>query len=136
MKHGCSLLEMLVVLAIVALVIVVAAPAVRASVERLTLRGDARALMTSLRRLREDALDSQTDITLRPVPGQANEIDVSNGTTITLTDGTQVRMRTAQGVLVGWDGTISGAIVLERGGARVVVSAAPLTGRPQSGEEP
>ena len=52
MNRGYSLLELIVVLGIMALVIVVATPTVQASVERMTLRSDARTVMTALRRLR------------------------------------------------------------------------------------
>ena len=132
MTRGYSLIEMLVVLAIMGLLIALAAPEVQAGVERLTLRNDARAVMTSLRRLRETALDTQSDIALQVSRGHENDIEVSNGSVIALTPGT--RVTGAQRVLVGWDGTISGAFVLERGGARVRVSGAPLTGRLLSGD--
>lgn len=130
MTRGYSLLELIVVLGIVALLIVVATPTVQASVERMTLTADTRALLTELRRLREEALDQQTDLVLTVAGGAAHEIEVSSGETISLTPGTAVRMRD---VVIAWDGTISGALYLSRGAREVAVAAEPLTGRPIAG---
>jgi prepilin-type N-terminal cleavage/methylation domain-containing protein len=127
MNRGYSLLELIVVLGIMALVIVVATPTVQASVERMTLRSDARTVMTALRRLREEALDQQADLSLSASGGVANEIAVSSGETIALTPGTAVRTR---GFVIAWDGTISGTLQIMRGEAEVSVTAEALTGRP------
>ncbi len=129
MNRGYSLLELIVVLGIMALVIVVATPTVQASVERMTLRSDARTVMTALRRLREEALDQQADLSLSASGGAANEIAVSSGETIALTPGTAVRTR---GLVIAWDGTISGTLQIMRGDAEMSVTAEPLTGRPMS----
>jgi prepilin-type N-terminal cleavage/methylation domain-containing protein len=130
MTRGYSLLELIVVLGIMALLIVVATPTVQASVERMTLRSDARTVMTALRRLREEALDWQTDLSLSASGGASNEIVVSSGETIALSPGTAVRTR---GLVIAWDGTISGTLQITRGEAEVSVTAEPLTGRPISG---
>ncbi|MEQ1867261.1 MAG: type II secretion system protein [Alphaproteobacteria bacterium] len=132
MTKGYSLLELIVVLGIVALLIVVAAPTVQASVERMTLTADTRTLLTALRRLREQALDQQADIVLNVAGGAVDEIEVSNGETIALTPGTAVRMRN---VVIAWDGTIAGTLNLARGEAEVAVTAEPLTGRPIAGAQ-
>lgn len=129
MTRGYSLLELIVVLGIMALVIVVATPTVQASVERMTLRSDARTVMTALRRLREEALDQQADLSLSESGGASNEIAVSSGETIALTPGTAARTR---GLVIAWDGTISGTLEITRGEAEVSVTAEPLTGRPMS----
>ncbi len=130
MTRGYSLLELIVVLGIMALVIVVATPTVQASVERMTLRSDARTVMTALRRLREEALDRQADLSLSASGGASNEIAVSSGETIALSPGTAVRTR---GLVIAWDGTISGTLQITRGEAEVSVTAELLTGRPISG---
>jgi prepilin-type N-terminal cleavage/methylation domain-containing protein len=130
MTRGYSLLELIVVLGIVALLIAVATPTVQASVERMTLTADTRTLLTALRRLREVALDQQTDIVLSVAGDAANEIGVSNGEIIVLTPGTAVQMRS---VVIAWDGTITGTVNLTRGDADATVAAEPLTGRPVAG---
>lgn len=127
MTRGYSLMEMVVALAILALIVVVATPTVQASVERMTLRADTRTLMTELRRLREEALDRQTDITLTVAGGAPHELQASNGSIIALSYGTSIG---AEGVTVAWDGTIRGAVTLARGSAEAFVVADPLTGRP------
>lgn len=132
MTRGYSLLELIIVLGIMALLLVVATPVVQASVERMTLTADTRALMTVLRRLREVALDQQTDIVLNVAGGAAHEIAASSGETIVLTPGTAVRTRS---VVIAWDGTISGTLYLSRGASEVTVAAEPLTGRPIAGRQ-
>jgi prepilin-type N-terminal cleavage/methylation domain-containing protein len=127
MTRGYSLLELIVALAIMSLIVVIATPAVQASVERMTLRADTRTLMTELRRLREEALDRQTDITVTVTGSAPSALQASTGSTIALTPGTSIR---SQGVTVAWDGTIRGTITLARGAAETSVVADPLTGRP------
>lgn len=127
MTRGYSLMELIVALAIMALIVVVATPAVQASVDRMTLRADARAVMTELRRLREEALDLQSDITLTVAGDASNALRASDGSTLEVTAGTSIG---AHDVTVAWDGTIRGEIVLSRGGAEAFVAADPLTGRP------
>lgn len=129
MTRGYSLMELLVALAIMAVIVVVATPAVQASVDRMTLSADARTVMTALRRLREEALDRQIDIAVS-VPGSAaSELAVSTGEVVTLSSGTSVRAAPAQGVVIAWDGTIRGTLTLARGSREVRVAADPLTGR-------
>jgi prepilin-type N-terminal cleavage/methylation domain-containing protein len=127
MTRGYSLIEMIVALGIMALIVIVATPAVQASVDRMTLRADTRALMTELRRLREEALDSQTDITLAVAGSAPNELQVSDGSVIALSPGTGIG---AENVIIAWDGTIRGQLTLARGTAEASVTADPLTGRP------
>jgi prepilin-type N-terminal cleavage/methylation domain-containing protein len=134
MMRGYSLMELLVALAIMAVIVVVATPAVQASVDRMTLSADARTVMTALRRLREEALDRQIDIAVSVPGGAASELGVSNGEVVALSPGTAVRAEPAQGVVIAWDGTIRGTLTLARGSRQVTVTADPLTGRLGGGE--
>jgi prepilin-type N-terminal cleavage/methylation domain-containing protein len=129
MTRGYSLLELIVALAIAAAIVVIATPAVQASVDRMTLSADVRTVMTALRRLREEASDRQVDITLGAPGGAGNLIAVSTGETLALTAGTVVRVAPAQGVVVAWDGTIRGTLRLSRGPREATVAADLLTGR-------
>lgn len=122
---GYSLLELTVALAIMALVVAVAAPAVGASLERMTVQSDARTLALGLRALRERALDRQTDIRIAVSGRNANVLNASDGTSIVLAAGTAV----AADLLVTWDGRITGAAFLSRGGTRMQLRADRLTGR-------
>lgn len=128
MMRGYSLMELLVAFAIMAVIVVVATPAVQASVDRMTLSADARTVMTALRRLREEALDRQIDIAVS-VSGSASQLAVSTGEVVALSSGTSVRAAPAQGVVIAWDGTIRGTLTLARGSREVRVAADPLTGR-------
>lgn len=121
------MLELIVALAIAAAIMVVATPAVQASVDRMTLAADTRAVMTALRRWREAALDRQIDISLGVSGGASNEVVASTGEMLALTSGTSVR---ADGVVIAWDGTIRGSLRLARGARGASVGADPLTGRP------
>ena len=130
---GYTLLELLVVLAIMSLIAVVAIPAVGGSLERMTLSSDARALITQLRRLREDALERQIDITVASSGSAENLLSVSNGGSITLASGTHAEIVASSGTpqrfAIAWDGTMTGAIRLSRGNAVARVTADRLTGR-------
>ena len=129
MTRGYSLMELLVALAIMAVIVVVATPVVQASVDRMTLSADARTVMTALRRLREAAMDRQVDITVAVSRNGGAALAVSTGETIALTAGTSVRAAPVQGVVVAWDGTIRGSVTLARGSRQAIVTADPLTGR-------
>jgi prepilin-type N-terminal cleavage/methylation domain-containing protein len=129
MTRGYSLLELIVALAIAAAIVVIATPAVQASVDRMTLSADVRTVMTALRRLREEASDRQVDITVGVPGGAGNQIAVSTGETLALTAGTVVHVAPAQGVVVAWDGTIRGTLRLSRGSREATVAADLLTGR-------
>jgi prepilin-type N-terminal cleavage/methylation domain-containing protein len=124
---GYSLLELTVALAIMALVVFVAAPAVASSLERMTLQSDARALALGLRAVRERAMDRQTDIALTVSGREPHVMSASDGTTIALAPGTVVRTEPA--VLVTWDGRVTGALQVSRGAGTVRLVPDPLTGR-------
>lgn len=124
---GYSLLELTVVLAIMALVVAVAMPAVGASLERMTVQSDARALMLGLRALRAHALDRQVDIAVTVSGIEGNVLNASDGTAIVLAAGTVVAV--APELRVTWDGRITGAVRLSRGAARLQITPDRLTGR-------
>lgn len=124
---GYSLLELTVVLAIMALVVAVAMPAVGASLERMTVQSDARALMLGLRVLRAHALDRQVDIAVTVSGIEGNVLNASDGTAIVLAAGTVVAV--APELRVTWDGRITGAVRLSRGAARLQITPDRLTGR-------
>lgn len=124
---GYSLLELTVVLAIMALVAAVAMPAVGASLERMTVQSDARALMLGLRALRARALDRQVDIAVTVSGVDGNVLNASDGTAIVLAAGTTVAV--APELRVTWDGRITGAVRLSRGAARLQITPDRLTGR-------
>lgn len=124
--NGYSLLELVVVLGVTALLAFVAAPAVGGWIDGATLRSDARTAMNEIRRLREQALDRQTEIAVAVSAGAPHVLAASNGDAISLSQGTSA---TSTGLAVAWDGTVAGHLALRRGGTTLVVSADPLTGR-------
>jgi prepilin-type N-terminal cleavage/methylation domain-containing protein len=133
---GYSLVELLVVLAIMALVVLVAVPAASSTVERMTLSADARTLTTELRALRTIALDRQTDIVLTAgagglVPSQGRAITLSSGTTVEI-----AQTGSEHAFVLRWDGTASGALTLRRGDASLRIAVDRLTGRLAVGAVP
>ena len=131
--RGYSLLEVMIVLAIAAVIMVAAAPAIGNTVERMTLRSDVRSVTTELRSLRDQALDRQADIVVT-LNGEG-ALAMSDGNTINLAAGTIAQILPANAatkparMIVGWDGAISGGIRLSRGRSVTDIAAEPLTGR-------
>ncbi|MBL8780216.1 MAG: prepilin-type N-terminal cleavage/methylation domain-containing protein [Alphaproteobacteria bacterium] len=126
---GYSLVELLVVLAIMALVVLVAVPTASSTIERMTLSADARTLTTELRALRTIALDRQTDIV---VTAGAGGLVSSQGAAIALSSGTAIEIApngSESAVVLRWDGTASGAVTLRRGRASMRIAVDRLTGR-------
>lgn len=126
---GYSLIEMLVALAIMSLVLVVALPAMTATIQGMTLSADARTLTTQLRALRTAALDRQTDIAL---VATNRGLATSQGAAIELSPGTSVEIAQVghdKRFVLRWDGTASGAIMLARGGSVLRIAVDRLTGR-------
>lgn len=121
MTAGYSLLELLVVVAIIGLLAAIAAPAVMASVDRMTLSADARAVVTQLRELRDRALDQQTPVVIGE-RGEAFEV----------ASGTKIETEPRTGLVVGPDGTMTGVLVLRRGEASVTIVMDRFTGRVRS----
>lgn len=115
---GYSLLELMVVIAIMAIVATAGLPYVSGSLDRFSLEGDARRVASQIRLLRETAMDLQKDITVAPRADGASELVTSEGMIIPLSGSTTVTIVTDAPdgkLLVGWDGTVSGAIVLTDG---------------------
>jgi len=126
---GYSLVELLVVLAIMSLIVLVAVPAASSTVERMTLSADARTLTTSLRAWRTIALDRQTDIVVTATaggltPSQGPAIELSSGTVVDI-----AQLGTERRFILRWDGTASGAITLTRGESSLRITVDRLTGR-------
>jgi general secretion pathway protein H len=130
---GYSMLELLVVLAIMSLILVIALPAASGNLQRLSLSSDARLVASSLRSLREQAVNRQSDIVLTVSSARPDVLLVSSGGEIALTWGTgaQIFSRGNRGrsMILSWDGTVAGTIVLTRGGSTMRISADRLTGR-------
>lgn len=131
--RGYSLLEVLIVLAIAAVIAVAAAPAIGSTVERMALRSDVRNVTTELRRLRDTALDRQADIIIT-LAGDGT-LAASDGSAIPVAAGTAVQVLPASTaasparLVIAWDGAISGGLRLTRGRSTAEISAEPLTGR-------
>lgn len=126
---GYSLVEMLIALAIMALIVLVAVPATSSTIDRMTLSADARTLTTGLRALRAVALDRQTDITLTST---GRGLSASHGSGIELSAGTAVdvvQVGRDRRFVLRWDGTANGAITLTRGSSELRVVVDRLTGR-------
>ena len=132
-ERGYSLFEVLIVLAIAAVIMLAAAPAIGSTVERMTLRSDVRSLTTELRRLRDIARDRQSDIVIT-LAGDGS-LSSTDGSAIVLAPGTVAQLQAASGattparLVIAWDGTISGGIRLTRGRTSADIGAEPLTGR-------
>lgn len=119
---GYSLLELLVVLAIMGLIATVAVPSVVGSVDRVTLTADARAVATKLRAWRNAALDGQTEVA---VTSDGTRLIASHGETLDLSSGTVAD----DSLVVSPVGASSGAIRLTRGASSVTVAVDAITGR-------
>lgn len=119
---GYSLLELLVVLAIMGLIAAVAAPSVIGSVDRVTLTADARAVATQLRAWRNVALDGQTEV---EVTTAGRRVTASTGDSLDLSSGTVADAS----LVISPVGASSGAIRLTRGASSIKVSVDAITGR-------
>ena len=130
---GYSMLELLVVLAIMSLILVVAIPAASGTLQRLSLSSDARLVASNLRNLREQAADQQSEITITAPPGRAGVLSVSNGSEILLAWGTTAQILSrndrSQSLRLSWDGSVSGSVMLTRSGSTIRISADRVTGR-------
>ena len=115
---GYSLLELMVVLAIMAILATAGLPMAARSLDRLSLDGDARLVATRVRQLRETAMDLQKDVSLQVRGSGSRELISSDGTRIPLSASTSVSIVTDAPdgrLLLGWDGSVSGVIVLSNG---------------------
>lgn len=128
---GYSLLELMVVLAIMSLIVVVAIPYSAGTVEKFSLASDTRQVATGLRAWRQRAVDMQRDIAVAVTTEPAVTLKTSEGDVLALSSGTTASVfapanRTT--VVLSWDGSISGTIVLARGGKSSRVFADKLNG--------
>ena len=119
---GYSMLELMVVLAIMAIVATAGVPYAFRAADRLTLEGDARLVASKMRLLRETAMDRQKDISVSVSSADANELLTSEGDTIRLSEGTSASIVTDmpdRRMLMGWDGSVSGVLVLSDGSRKL-----------------
>ena len=128
---GYSLLELLVVLAIMALIVVTAIPFAVGTIEKFSLASDTRLVAAQLRTFRQQALDRQRDVSLfattQPQPG----LKSSDGQFIALSSGTTASVFAAGGrqdIRISWDGSMSGTIIMTRGGKSNRIFAGELNG--------
>lgn len=128
---GYSLLELMVVLAILSIIVMMAVPFAAGTVEKFSLASDTRLVAAQLRALRQQALDMQRDVTLvattQPQPG----LQTSQGRFLSLSAGTSASILAAGGrhdLVVSWDGSISGTIILTRGDRSSKVFVGQLNG--------
>lgn len=127
---GYSLLEMLVVLAILGLIAALAVPPIGASIDRMRLSDDTRILSDALRQMREVALNEQRDTNLTIA---ANTVRASTGERWTLGGGTTVEFVAPEGAPKTFafhaDGTANGgAFRIHRGKAKADVRVDDITG--------
>lgn len=119
---GYSMLELMVVLAIMAIVATAGVPYAFRAADQLTLEGDARLVASKMRLLRETAMDRQKDISVSVSNADANELVTSEGGTIRLSEGTSASIVTDapdRRMLMGWDGSVSGVLVLSDGSRKL-----------------
>lgn len=119
---GYSMLELMVVLAIMAIVATAGVPYAFRAADRLTLEGDARLVASRMRLLREAAMDRQKDISVSVSNADASELLTSEGDTIRISDGTSASIVTdapGRRLLLGWDGSVSGVLVLSDGSRKL-----------------
>lgn len=119
---GYSMLELMVVLAIMAIVATAGVPYAFRVADRLTLEGDARLVASRMRLLREAAMDRQKDISVSVSNADASELLTSEGDTIRISDGTSASIvadAPGRRLLLGWDGSVSGVLVLSDGSRKL-----------------
>jgi len=119
---GYSLLELMVVLAIMAIVATAGVPYAFRAADSMTLQGDARLVAARIRLLRETAMDRQKDIAVAVRRDDTSELQTSEGDAIRLSDGTSASIVTDAPdgrLLLGWDGSVSGTLVLSDGSRKL-----------------
>lgn len=128
---GYSLLELLVVLAIMSLITVVAVPYGSGTIERFSLASDARLVASGLRTMRDRAASMQREITVRVPSDGTSRLVSSDGSEIRLSYGTSAAIyapKRAAVVTISWDGSMSGTVVLSRSGKSTRIGVTQLSG--------
>lgn len=114
-----SLLEALIVLAIVGLIGTIAYPRLEQASQAMVLRQTANLLVQDLRRARAMAIRSGTAASLRPAAGGRAYI-LPNETRRDLPDGVSLRMAAGEAVRFFPDGTASGGQFVVAGSGRLM----------------
>lgn len=128
--NGFTLLELLVVLAIMGLMLAIAMPFTARTIENAALRADVRALVGDLRSLRQRAIDRQETVTVSVLGENAWRGGASHKARFVPTAG-------AHALIFFPDGTSSGGTFRLREGSRTAdVSVAWLSGAVSMGAPP
>jgi len=117
-QAGYSLLELLVVLTIMALVATAGLPFAVRALDVQGIESDARLAASRIREIRTAAMDLQQDLRLTVSQAPRATLVSTDGRSLELGSGSLARTEgsTADGALVvGWDGSISGHLVISRG---------------------
>jgi prepilin-type N-terminal cleavage/methylation domain-containing protein len=117
-QSGYSLLELMVVLAIMALVMTAGLPFAVRALDGLSVESDARLAASRLRELRTVAMDLQQDLRFVVSQEAPATLVAPDGRRVHLGSGAIARIEGGDedGVLVlGWDGSVSGSLLVSRG---------------------
>jgi prepilin-type N-terminal cleavage/methylation domain-containing protein len=117
-QDGYTLLELLVVLAILALVMAVGLPAAVRALDRAGIESDARLTAARLKALRTVAMDLQQDLRLTVAREAPGRLVSSDGRSLELGPGSTARIEgggSDNALVLGWDGSVSGRLVISRG---------------------
>ncbi len=125
-SDGYTLLELLVVMAILSTLAAVAIPVASRSVESAMLNSDVRETVVELRRLESEAVARQTTISVSQ--GKEGTLSFSTGESWTVPSGSVIAL-TSPRVSFYPDGTSGGgALEVSRGGDNITIAVAWLSG--------
>ena len=128
---GYSLLELLVVMAIMAMIVVMAVPFTAGTVDKFSLASDARLVAAQLHSVRDVAVDMQRDVAVSVTSRPAFGLETSEGQFISLSPGTAASILAPGGrneMVISWDGSMAGSIILSRAGKSTRIYASQLNG--------
>ena len=124
-QSGYTLMEVLVVLAIMGLIAAFAVPTAARTIDNVTLQSDARTVVVKLRQLENAAIETQQVVTV----SGSDALTVSTGDTLSASGSSDVRLVGTNEISFYPDGTSSGgSIAVERGSQTIVVEVAWLSG--------
>jgi len=124
-QSGYTLMEVLVVLAIMGLIAAFAVPTAARTIDNVTLQSDARTVVVKLRQLENAAIETQQVVTV----SGSDAVTVSTGDTLSASGSSDVRLVGTNEISFYPDGTSSGgSIAVERGSQTIVVEVAWLSG--------